>query len=891
MSGYSILNAFGSRLDANSVTGGGAGIGGGGGTSGGGGASGTVVVRGNAKVNAQGAGHGAGIGGGGSASSGSGGRGGTVIVHGDANVNAQGAGGGAGVGGGGTPNSSMKDGAGGHFAIHGNAKVTANSPNGGAGIGGGVFADGGDVTISGNATVHASSTSVHTGIADTQAQSIGGGIDFTNPGTITISGNPTIEVNRLAARPLIWLVEDVSEVPINADISGGVSGTFSVFAKTAIGDRYNNIGLNYQWYFVSEQYNEDGILIDGAKLNTLDLANMPEGFEFNLGYQGFYAIVTSNVVPDFWIRSQTGTLFMNEVAEPPPAKSPRSLIFALPGVNKIFGDAPYTNPAIPSDGGGAITYKSLNPEVAAVSPPSGMVTILAAGSAVIEAEVAEHEGYLSARASYLLMVHKATQAAPVGLSHTNETNIGTKDGAILGVNSAMEWKTAESYTYTAVNPGTTNITGLAPGEYHIRYAARMNFYPGTRASIVILKYEPEKEKPPAPEDEPEKEKPPAPEDEPEKEKTPAPEDEPEDETVPTPSPSPNPSPPPTPPPYQSPISESTPGAEPSPSPTPARPITVLNPAVPRASTASDTSPTVSDSVNDQLLNEEAASISIPTAVNGNVRIDPETFFAIEVSGIPIAFYNETIRVTLSAEVISEIVEILRLTENDTGIESSINATKNSNGSITVSVTFTVNNVPLAAFASDFSLNLNVSDQDRWLGLNHNRVVAMPATPDTRSILGGSLNPETGIFTLNTNTPGSFTIDYVPNLRRLNMSIASYEITDLAGNTPNQTMDVRPMIQSNRTLVPVRFIANALDATANWSEPTQQVTLTPRHSQPLTFVIGETTPALEALGMDTPAVIVNERTFVPLRFVTEYFGAIVNWDEASQAIEIIWKPPY
>jgi len=29
--------------------------------------------------------------------------------------------------------------------------------------------------------------------------------------------------------------------------------------------------------------------------------------------------------------------------------------------------------------------------------------------------------------------------------------------------------------------------------------------------------------------------------------------------------------------------------------------------------------------------------------------------------------------------------------------------------------------------------------------------------------------------------------------------------------------------------------------------------------------------------------------VPLRFVTEFFGAVVNWDGDTRGIEVIWSP--
>gem|GEM_PF-4442200 len=69
--------------------------------------------------------------------------------------------------------------------------------------------------------------------------------------------------------------------------------------------------------------------------------------------------------------------------------------------------------------------------------------------------------------------------------------------------------------------------------------------------------------------------------------------------------------------------------------------------------------------------------------------------------------------------------------------------------------------------------------------------------------------------------------------------------------------------------------------------------------PITFTLNNAptgvtiiTSELVALGMDVPPIIYQNRTMVPLRFISEFFGAIVNWDSETQGIEIIWDsaPP-
>jgi len=122
----------------------------------------------------------------------------------------------------------------------------------------------------------------------------------------------------------------------------------------------------------------------------------------------------------------------------------------------------------------------------------------------------------------------------------------------------------------------------------------------------------------------------------------------------------------------------------------------------------------------------------------------------------------------------------------------------------------------------------------------------------------------------------------PQLTRLILYIHSYEIINAHDNSVVQVMDVRPIIQNNRTLVPLYSIANAFGAETNWNRNTQEVTLS-LGNENLTFTINKLTP-----GMDVPAQIISNRVFVPLRLISEFFGAEVVWNRSTQQIIIMWK---
>jgi len=103
-------------------------------------------------------------------------------------------------------------------------------------------------------------------------------------------------------------------------------------------------------------------------------------------------------------------------------------------------------------------------------------------------------------------------------------------------------------------------------------------------------------------------------------------------------------------------------------------------------------------------------------------------------------------------------------------------------------------------------------------------------------------------------------------------------------------DVSAYIDANsRTMVPVRFISEALYAIVNWDGDTQTATITSASGKVITITIGSSTLNItengvkSAVEMDTAAVIRDGRTFVPLRFIAEALGLTVGWDGATNTV--------
>lgn len=101
------------------------------------------------------------------------------------------------------------------------------------------------------------------------------------------------------------------------------------------------------------------------------------------------------------------------------------------------------------------------------------------------------------------------------------------------------------------------------------------------------------------------------------------------------------------------------------------------------------------------------------------------------------------------------------------------------------------------------------------------------------------------------------------------------------NVDNEAViyDAAPVIRNDRTLVPIRIITEALGGKVDWNGATKEVTLS-INDKKIKMTIGKT---LEKYGV--APVIIDGRTFVPVRFVADELGAEVAWDEATKTVTI------
>lgn len=99
-------------------------------------------------------------------------------------------------------------------------------------------------------------------------------------------------------------------------------------------------------------------------------------------------------------------------------------------------------------------------------------------------------------------------------------------------------------------------------------------------------------------------------------------------------------------------------------------------------------------------------------------------------------------------------------------------------------------------------------------------------------------------------------------------------------------DVEPYEKDYRNMVPVRAISEALGAQVKWDEATQTVSIV-KDGTTIELPLGSNTIKVNGVTktIDAPAETKNYRTFVPVRFISEFLGHDVNWDQDTKTVMV------
>ena len=104
------------------------------------------------------------------------------------------------------------------------------------------------------------------------------------------------------------------------------------------------------------------------------------------------------------------------------------------------------------------------------------------------------------------------------------------------------------------------------------------------------------------------------------------------------------------------------------------------------------------------------------------------------------------------------------------------------------------------------------------------------------------------------------------------------------NNETFSMDVAPILQDDRTFIPIRFLSEALGLYVEYISKTKEIII---GNNFLKMQVGNMSYLVngEQKTMDVVPFIQNSRTYVPLRFIMEAFGFNVDWEQSSKTVTI------
>ncbi|MCT4620954.1 MAG: copper amine oxidase N-terminal domain-containing protein [Marinisporobacter sp.] len=144
-------------------------------------------------------------------------------------------------------------------------------------------------------------------------------------------------------------------------------------------------------------------------------------------------------------------------------------------------------------------------------------------------------------------------------------------------------------------------------------------------------------------------------------------------------------------------------------------------------------------------------------------------------------------------------------------------------------------------------------------------------------LGGKYDSKAKTFTFYTDTFSLYSIVKADDMLEIDLKIGK---TGATVNKEIKENDVAPKIINNRTMVPVRFIAENMGAHVAWDKEIRKVTIE-LDGQTMSMIIDE-----EIEEFNVAPMIIDGRTLVPIRYVSEKLGAYVIWFPTDKKVRIV-----
>lgn len=105
-----------------------------------------------------------------------------------------------------------------------------------------------------------------------------------------------------------------------------------------------------------------------------------------------------------------------------------------------------------------------------------------------------------------------------------------------------------------------------------------------------------------------------------------------------------------------------------------------------------------------------------------------------------------------------------------------------------------------------------------------------------------------------------------------------------------SFDVEPQIINSRTMVPMRVIFNALSSNVDWVKEHKLIIATKGTSiitmmidQPIMHIGNLENNEQKVIELDSPPVIIDGRTLVPVRAISDALGVKVDWNKETRTV--------
>jgi hypothetical protein len=117
-------------------------------------------------------------------------------------------------------------------------------------------------------------------------------------------------------------------------------------------------------------------------------------------------------------------------------------------------------------------------------------------------------------------------------------------------------------------------------------------------------------------------------------------------------------------------------------------------------------------------------------------------------------------------------------------------------------------------------------------------------------------------------------------------LATAPVQSLISGDFDVKLDVPPVVVGDNRFLPLRAVSESFGATVDWDDETQTATVTTENGT-VSCTIGSKTAYVDGdpVELDMPAVLVEGRTQVPLRLIADSIGLQVKWNDATQTVQI------